>query len=94
MSNVKLFYLVTGEQIVGDATEKETSYMINNPLSVIHLPENKLGFIPYLQLTVDTDADFDKNQVRHVLEPTEDVVTHWNQLFGSGIVTPSSKIVT
>jgi predicted metallo-beta-lactamase superfamily hydrolase len=93
MSDVKLIYLRYGEQIVGDVTYdlNGETITVNNPLSVVHMPEQKLGFIPYLQLTQEKDAVFKMSDIRHTFDPNQDIVNHWNSLFGSGIITPPDK---
>jgi len=93
MSEVRLVFLKTGEQIVGDTTYSESldSFEIKHPLMVVQTGQEKLGFMDYLQLA-DTDVViFQGADVRHTFEPKQDIVNYWNQLFGAGLVVPGKQ---
>lgn len=92
MSEVRLIYLKTGEQIIGDTeySEASDSFNVKNPLLVMQVAPQKLGFMEYLQMTDDTVAIFPMADVRHTFEPTQEVVNYWNQQFGVGIVVPNA----
>lgn len=88
MSEIRLIYLKSGEQIIGDTVYHEgmDSYTVTNPLLVMQVAPQKLGFMEYLQMTDDKTAIFQGADVRHSYEPTQEVVNYWNQQFGAGIV--------
>lgn len=91
MSNIKLFHLTTGEEIVGDLQESvDETYTIKNPCAIgivpTHTGQVTLNMQPWL-LFSDTKSVTIKDS--HVLFTTGvdiKILNKYNEIFGSGIV--------
>ena len=90
MSNIKVVYLTTGEQIVGNISEeKDTSVIMEHPLAFVQQTQDKFGFVEYISpISSDESVEIDHVDIRHVLNPTAEVKAHWEKNFGAGLVVP------
>ena len=93
MIDVKLIRIITGEEIVAEVvSEDENTITVQNALVV--LPTNTgVGFAPWATV-IDKDNPDITMSMRHVVyvvATQEDVAKKYNEMFGSKIVTPSSK---
>ena len=93
MINVKLIRIVTGEEIIAEVvSENEDTITVKNGLIV--LPNaNGVGFAQWATVidTDNPDVIMKQQHIVYVVAVQEDVAKKYNEMFGSKLVTPSSK---
>lgn len=100
MGDVRLIMLNNGLQLVGVYEGKEEnsgSILLSSPVQLIIIPQkegspNQIGmaFAPFLQYTEEwkTGIKFVVSDVLTVATPVRDLISSYNQTFGSGLVLP------
>lgn len=94
MINVKLFRIVTGEEVVSELVlETETSITIKNGLVVVPTPQGGIGFAPWTPVISKDkpEIELSKNFVVYIAEVDEQVKNKYNEIYGSKLVTPGEK---
>lgn len=98
--------LITGEEVLGEVVAdneffSEHKIRIKNPvgIAVVRGPDGgpNVGFAPFplhSEQKTGSTLDFKLKHVVYSYEPAEDFKTNYEQLFGSGIVLPSKKLIT
>lgn len=96
--------LVTGEEIIADVSAtQEGRLKLTNPVKMQMVPpqiaggQPSMGFAPFPSFGVQKKDSFTLVEPLHVVymyELDEELMNHYNQVFGSGIVTPSKQIIT
>ena len=93
MIDVKLFRITTGEEVVAElVSETDDTVTVQNGLVV--LPTNTgVGFAPWATVIDPDNPDItlSKQHIVYVVPVQEDVAKRYNEMFGSKLVTPSSK---
>ena len=93
MIDVKLLRIVTGEEVIAELlSETEETITVQNGLAV--LPTNNgVGFAPWATVISKENPEItiSKTHLVYVAEVQEDVCKKYNEMFGSKLVTPSSK---
>ena len=88
---IKVIKLVTSEEIIGDLTDKENFYLIEQPCAVVIIPsqssmtEHRMGLIPYAGYTKDHQIEVMKDKIAWEAVPAEELYNQYNKVFGSGI---------
>ena len=97
MSDIKCLKLITGEDIICEYSSSDATITMKNPVQVSMVPtrtgEPNFGFIPFPLVSNDKEITVDSAKVMFVCEPAEEFLNQYNQIFGSGIVTPSKKLI-
>jgi len=93
MIDVKLFRITTGEEVVAElVSETDEHITVKNGLVV--LPTNTgVGFAPWATV-IDKDNPeivVSKHHIVYNVPVQEDVAKRYNEMFGSKLVTPTSK---
>ena len=93
MIDVKLFRIVTGEEVVAELlSQDEETITVQNGLVV--LPTNTgVGFAPWATV-IDNDnpeITMSKTHVVYVAAVQADVCKKYNEMFGSKLITPDKK---
>ena len=93
MIDVKLFRITTGEEVVAElVSETDDTVTVQNGLVV--LPNaTGVGFAQWATV-IDPDnpeVTMKQQHVVYVVGVQEDVAKKYNEMFGSKLVTPSSK---
>ena len=91
--------LITGEEVLGEVQlESETEFVIENPVGITVVRgqngQPNIGFSPFpLHAPQEKGATIvlAKKHVVYTYTPTEDFITNYQQIFGSGIVLPQTK---
>jgi len=94
--------LITGEDILGEIeSQSETEYVLLNPVGIAVLRgqdgKPQVGFAPFpihAEQKSNSTIVISKKHVVYSYEPAEDFIKNYNQIFGTGIITPNKKIVT
>tara|TARA_B100000085_G_C18464487_1_gene480368 strand:+ start:90 stop:383 length:294 start_codon:yes stop_codon:yes gene_type:complete len=93
MINVKLFRIVTGEEVVAELiSEDENTVTVKNGLVV--LPTNNgVGFAPWATVIDNEDPEITmtRQHVVYIASVQEDVAKKYNEMFGSKLITPDKK---
>jgi hypothetical protein len=93
MINVKLFRIITGEEVIAELlSETEETITIQNSLVV--LPTNNgLGFAPWASVISrdKPEINISKNHIVYIVEAQEEVSKKYNEMFGSKLITPNEK---
>jgi len=99
MSNLMILRLLSSEDVLGDVEETDSSYKIKNPMILAAVPvaDNRVKFVPqpYLIFSEENECEIPKSFVVHATGPKVELRNLWEQIHGSGLITPSAnKIIT
>lgn len=92
--NVKLFRIVTGEEVVAELVSEDDNFItVKNGLVVLPTPNGTVGFAPWATVIDKSIPDLiiARNHVVYIAEVEEQVKNKYNELYGSKIVTPGEK---
>ena len=93
MINVKLFRIVTGEEVIAElVSEDENTVTIKNGLVVLPTGQN-VGFAPWASV-IDRDKPdliISKNHIVYIAEVDSGVNKKYNEIYGSKLITPEDK---
>jgi len=93
MINVKLFRIVTGEEVIAEfISEDNNSITLKNSLVVIPTGQS-VGFAPWASV-IDKDNPnlvISKNHIVYVAEIDSSVRKKYNEIYGSKLITPDDK---
>ena len=93
MINVKLFRIVTGEEVIAELVlEDENTVTIKNGLVVLPTGQN-VGFAPWASV-IDRDKPdliISKNHIVYIAEVDSGVNKKYNEIYGSKLITPEDK---
>jgi hypothetical protein len=93
MINVKLFRIVTGEEVVAEiVSEDDNSVTIKNGLVVIPTGQS-VGFASWSSVIDSDNPDLviSRNHIVYIAEVDSGINKKYNELFGSKIITPDEK---
>ena len=93
MIDVKLIRIITGEEVVAELLEETESYIkVQNGLVVLPTAQS-VGFAPWATVISKENPEItvQKTHVVYLAEVQEDVAKKYNEMYGSKLVTPSSK---
>lgn len=94
MSNIKLYKLISGEEIIGEwKSTVDNVYRLNKPATIVmQRTEQGVGIalMPYLPYAV-SDVEIFKHAVASVAEPDIKLINEYNRIFGSGIEIVSAS---
>lgn len=98
MTNIKCLKLATGEDIICDFSVTDDGVAkLENPVQVSMVPtrngDPNFGFIPFPLISNDKIIKIDSSHILFVCEPAEEFLNQYNSIFGSGIVTPSKRLI-
>ncbi|HIJ11913.1 TPA: hypothetical protein HA278_07690 [Candidatus Woesearchaeota archaeon] len=93
--NIQNVKLKSGEEIISDLTENETSYNMKNPCILVPSGEHGIAMAPWMPFAkISKDGiDIPKSSVLLVIEIIDEIEAQYEQQFGSGIITPPTKVV-
>ena len=93
MIDVKLIRIITGEEVVAELLEETESFIkVQNGLVVLPTAQS-VGFAPWATVISKENPEIivQKTHVVYMAEVQEDVAKKYNEMYGSKLVTPSSK---
>lgn len=94
MIDVKLFRIITGEEIVAEIVSQNASEItIKNTLVVLPTQSGTVGFAPWATV-IDRDnpeITVSRSNIVYCVELDPGVKKKYNEVYGSGIVTPEDK---
>lgn len=93
MINVKLFSIITGEEVVAElVSEDETTVTVKNGLVVLPSAQN-VGFAAWATV-IDRDnpeITVSRNHIVYIAELDSSIKNKYNEIYGSKLVTPEEK---
>jgi hypothetical protein len=93
MINVKLFRIVTGEEVIAEVvSEDDKSVTIKNSLVVLPTGQS-VGFAPWA-MVIDKDNPeliVSRNHIVYIAEVDSGVKKKYNEIYGSKLITPDEK---
>jgi hypothetical protein len=94
MINVKLFRVVTGEEVVAEVVSEDDNFVtVRNGLVVLPGANGTVGFAPWATV-VDReipDLIISKNHLVYVAEVDPGIKKKYNEVYGSKLITPDEK---
>ena len=93
MIDVKLFRIVTGEEIVAELiSETEDTVTVKNGLVVIPSAQN-VGFAPWATVInrEKPEITLSRNHIVYIAELDSSIESKYNEIYGSKLVTPEEK---
>lgn len=92
MANIKLVKLITGEDIVTKYETQETTVKFTNSVQISMMPtrtgSTNFGFLPYPMYSEEKDLIISREHIVYAVDPAQDFLDQYNQLFGE-IITPN-----
>ena len=96
MSKVKIVRLTSGEELIAKVEETDTNVTLKKPAILIPAGKDQLAFgqwLPYADIS--NGIEISKDYVVFVVDPMEEMVSKYEQAFGSGLVVPTpGKVVS
>lgn len=96
--NIKSIKLISsGEEILCEITnETEQAYTIKNPCILVPSGQQGIAMAPWLPFAnIDNEGlEIPKSVILIVVDVIEEIKEQYDKQFGSGLIKPSSKIVT
>lgn len=95
--NIKLVKLVTNEEIICELVEREDSVNVvfKNPIVMMAVPNEDgqmgLGLAPWIPAGITKEIPIKAEHIVCIVEPSKDLYDHYNQTYGSGIITPDKQ---
>ena len=93
MINVKLFRIVTGEEVIAEVvSECDSSFTIKNGLVVLPTGQS-VGFAPWASV-IDRDSpelSVSRKHIVYIAEVDSSVKKKYNEIYGSKLITPDEK---
>ena len=93
MMNVKLFRIITGEEIIAEVvSENETTITVRNGLMVIPTAHN-IGFAPWSTVVSreEPELEVSRAHIVYTAEVEHNVKEKYDSIYGSNLVKPEPK---
>jgi hypothetical protein len=92
--NIKLFRILTGEEVIAELlSEDESTVTIQNGLVVLPTSSGTVGFAPWATV-IDRDNPelvVSKSHIVYIASVDSAVESKYNDVYGSKLVTPEKK---
>ena len=93
MSNVKLFRLNSGEEIIARFEEETDFWTLKDPAILIPMQQGQIGLMPWMQYTqAAKGVKIPKSFVAFTVEPLDEFKAQYDSSLNKGIVTPSRGV--
>jgi hypothetical protein len=102
--NIQGIKLVTGEEVIADVSvNSQGQLQLKNAVQLRMVPPKvpgaspQMGFVPFPTFSQQKKDEIVVVEPLHVVynyTPASDISDNYNQMFGSGIITPPSQIIT
>lgn len=95
--NIKLVKLLTNEEIICEMIEIDGSVnvILKNPIVMMAIPgedgQMGMGLAPWMPVSATREIPIKEEHIVCIVEPTKDLYDHYNQTYGSGIITPDKE---
>ena len=92
MANIRLFKFVSGEEVIADVSETQTSidsFIIKDAVTLVYRQTETgnmtVGFAPFMPYA-SGDINIYKSSIISESNPQDDLKNEFNRIFGAGIV--------
>jgi len=95
MSEVKLFRLNSGEEVISKVLENSKTsgtWLLKSPAIILPMGNGKLGMAPWLPYCETDNMELPEKAVAFVAVPRVQLVNEYNENFGSGLVVPDRSV--
>ena len=99
--NIKVFKLISGEDVLGEVVSESDMITIKNPvaISIVRASDGmpNVGFSPFplhAEQKSGETIDIVHSNVVYSYVPAEDFIKNYDQIFGSGIILPPKQLIT
>jgi len=102
MNLIKLVIMNSGEHLlcmvnesaIADIWRSNTTLFLTKPVTIMPDPQNpgQMVFMEYLQFSEDDSTDFPCSEIRHIVQPKQQLVDIYSERYGT-IVVPSKIII-
>lgn len=93
MSNVMLFRINSGEEVIAKVIDKAADgWTIKNPAIIVPLGQGKLGLGPWLPYCTTDSFFLPKSATLFTGELRVEMINDYNTNFGSGLVVPDNSV--
>jgi hypothetical protein len=99
--NVLAIKLVTGEDVLGEEILGAGGVTLKNPVGITIVRgkdgQPNVGFSPFplhAEQKKDSTVAFPASHIVYSYTPSEDFISNYNQIFGSGIILPTKQLIT
>lgn len=86
---IKCFQLINGQDIMGEVTEDDTTYVVRDPAAVHLVPQQNNSFgvalMPFIPFAEFNKITLHKDKVMLEYDPSSDLRNNYSRMFGSGI---------
>ena len=88
---IKLYKLITSEEIVGEISEEGDVFVIKNPCAIMLIASrstpdsHSMALVPYAGYTKDHTVRIKKTSIVWEADVAEELYNQYNMIFGSGI---------
>ena len=95
MSEVKIIRLTTGEEVLCKAEKTDTGWKAKNAALIVPTGQGAIGLMPWMPYTTAFEEGFEirEQDVMFVLQPQEELLDEYNDVFGSGLIVPKKEKV-
>tara|TARA_B100000902_G_C26823676_1_gene675259 strand:+ start:142 stop:435 length:294 start_codon:yes stop_codon:yes gene_type:complete len=93
MLNVKLFRIVTGEEVIAEVlSEDDNAVTVQNGLVVLPTGQS-VGFAPWATVIDEDNRELivSKSHIVYIGEVSSSVKQKYNEIYGSKLITPEDK---
>jgi hypothetical protein len=93
MLNVKLFRIVTGEEVIAEViSEDDSTVTVQNGLVVLPTGQS-VGFAPWSPVVDEDNRELvvSRNHIVYVGEISSSIKKKYNEIYGSKLITPEDK---
>jgi hypothetical protein len=87
--NIKIVKLISGEELIGDWDRNK--FTISNPVVMIPVSKEQLGFQPWSPLSDDEDIKLKEQHIIAILTPDTKLQNEYSRVYGSGLVMPEDS---
>ncbi len=97
MSNVKVFKLINGEEIISEIHDHNVNHFeLKNPANIMLQPTQNgqmgVGIAPYMPYA-DGNVKLYKSSIASEATPEQNMINEYNRIFGAGIeIAPASAL--
>ncbi len=93
MLNVKLFRIVTGEEVIAEVlSEDDATVTVQNGLVVLPTGQS-IGFAPWATVVDEDNRELvvSRNHIVYIGEISSSIKKKYNEIYGSKLITPEDK---
>jgi len=78
--------MISGEELIGEWDDK--TYIITNPVIMVPVSKDQIGFTPWLPLSEDEDIQLKEQHIITVVSPEAKLQNEYSRVYGSGLILP------